>query len=150
MSLCLIRATFSLSLLCIYGWPKLSHGFAYLTAGTPWSFIAMVASLGFPFPVLFAILSTLVETAGAAMLAAGLFTRVNSALLAFNMAVAVWLHVRVGEETEPASLYLFWALAMSIGGGGRYSLDAWLPDRATVFRAGRPIRPGLVSLEEGR
>ena len=71
------------------------------------------------------------------LLAAGLLTRVNAGLIAFNMLVAVWLHLRLGQPVEPATLYLFSALTLVLSGGGKYSFDALLTRRSS-FRASAP------------
>ena len=65
-------------------------------------------------------MSALVESVGGVLLAAGLLTRVSAGPLAFNMFAAVCLHLRAGQNPEPASLYFFWALALVVSGGGNY------------------------------
>jgi putative oxidoreductase len=124
--LCALRVCFGLSLVWFYGWSKLISAANHFLHGQDWKFISIVASLGFPLPAVFATMSTLVESVGGILLAAGLLTRISAGMLAFNMLVAVSLHVRAGQTPEPASLYLFWALATTVSGGGYYSLDAKL------------------------
>ena len=130
LGLSVLRVCFGLSLVSVYGWSKLMHAGNHVFLGQDWQFIRIVASLGFPLPVVFATMSALVESVGGVLLAAGLLTRASAGLLAFNMFVAVCLHLGAGQSPEPASLYLFWALALVVSGGGHYSLDSLLRKRS--------------------
>jgi len=137
LGLCFLRVCFGLGLVSGYGWSRLIHAGNYLFQGQEWPFLRIVKSLGFPLPVAFATASALAESVCAVLLAAGLLTRVNASLIAFNMLVAVSLHLRLGQPLEPALLYLFSALTLVLSGGGTYSIDALLTRRSS-FRASAP------------
>jgi putative oxidoreductase len=140
LGLCFLRVCVGLGLVTGYGWSRLMHAGNYIFQGQEWPFLRTVTSLGFPLPVVFATASALAESLCAVLLVAGLRTRVNAALIAFNMLVAVWSHVRLGQPLEPASLYLCAALTLVLSGGGTYSLDA-LWTRRSSYRASSSPRP---------
>lgn len=125
-----------------HGWGKLSG----LAGGGGERFIASVDGMGFPVPVFFAWASALAEFAGGLLVALGLFTRVVAPVVAFNMAVAVfvrhhaleqWLAAAglksIDEATlrswgspELACMFLLVMLALALLGPGQWSLDARL------------------------
>lgn len=119
-----VRLVFGFTLLVNHGWGKLTGGLAHFTRDEPWRFVEGVAALGFPAPVLFAAAAALAETAAALLLVAGLATRPAAALVAVTMVVACISHFTRGEYPELATLYLAAAIALLVGGAGRYSADA--------------------------
>jgi putative oxidoreductase len=128
-----------------HGWGKISA----LAAGGGDRFIASVESLGFPLPAVFAWAAALAEFVGGLAVALGLGTRIAASFAAFTMLVAAFgrhqLHqhvlVAIGLLQVPAEqinewgnpemafLYLILFLAMALMGGGRFSLDRFLPKR---------------------
>jgi putative oxidoreductase len=106
-----------------HGWPRLVKAFLFAVQGQPWPFVAVVERLGFPLPALFAVLSALSESLAAAFVAAGFFTRSAAAIIAFNMAVALWNEAAKGDPIELPALYLLGAIVIALLGPGRWSLD---------------------------
>jgi len=99
-------------------------------------FVKLVGSLGFPAPVAFAWAAGLSELVGGLLIAAGLFTRPASCLLAFTMGVAALMQhsadpffSRTGPSKEMAVLYLVAAIAFGLAGSGRWGLDSLLRRR---------------------
>ena len=118
-------------LLCIYhGWGKLTGAWLWAFQGSDWGFAKFVASLGFPVPVFFAICAALAESVFALLLAIGLRTREAAAIVAFNMAVAVYHHARSDGRIESALLYLLPALLFVFVPAGRFSVDGLIRGRA--------------------
>jgi putative oxidoreductase len=77
-----------------------------------------------PFPALMAYVSKSAEFFGGILLALGFFTHVISAILVFNMFVAVWAAFGFDIfKGEFAYLYLLLFLVFAVIGGGKYSLD---------------------------
>jgi putative oxidoreductase len=129
--------------LALHGWPKLV---ALTSEGADAGFVAGVARLGFPMPLLFAWVAALAELAGGLLVAIGLFTRPAAALAAATMAVAafvrhrlahhvlVWLGaIDVAPETlkawgdpELAAVYCAVFVALASMGGGRFSIERLL------------------------
>ena len=75
----------------------------------------------------------LAELVGGLLIAAGLFTRPASCLLACTMGVAALmqhaadpLFSRTGPSKEMAVLYLVAAIAFALAGSGRWGIDALL------------------------
>ena len=119
--------------------PKLER---FLSGGSA-PFVEGVASLGFPYPTVFAWAAMVSELAGGLLVALGLLTRVAAAFSAFTMFVAAFLRHKLALQTlaffgispvseevleswgnpERAALYLVIFLALTFMGGGRFSLD---------------------------
>jgi len=120
--LLVMRAGVGLSFVYIHGLPK-------MLAGVPlWLKLGeAMGNLGIHFaPAFWGFLSALAEFGGGACLILGLLTRPTAAVMAFNMLVAVTMHLVMGQGLETAShaledLFLFSGLIFT--GAGRYSLD---------------------------
>jgi putative oxidoreductase len=128
-----------LGLALAHGWPKVER----LLSGQGAPFIEGVANLGFPYPTVFAWAATLAELVGGFLIALGLLTRVAAGFAAFTMFVAAFLRHRLAQQTlsffgvapvseevleswgnpERAAVYLLIFLALTLMGGGRFSLD---------------------------
>jgi putative oxidoreductase len=94
-------------------------------------FLAVVADMGFPMPVVFAWAAGLAEFAGGLLLAIGLLTRPAAAVILVTMGVAAFVR-QAGDpftEREAALLYGSVAVLYLIAGPGRLSLDALLGQR---------------------
>ncbi len=92
-------------------------------------FAGFLAQLGVPAPELFAWIVALVELVGGLFILAGLFTRYMAALVATDMAVAIWLvHIPNGFAVDnggyefPLALLLL-AIALILSGPGALSLE---------------------------
>ena len=127
--LLLLRLGCAALLIGLHGWTRLLRAFNYVVHGQPWTFVDLVGRLGFPFPSAFAVASALSESAAAALIAVGLFTRPAAAILAFNMAVAFYNEAGKGDPFELPALYLLIALVAAIAGPGAMSLDRILASR---------------------
>jgi putative oxidoreductase len=122
-------------MLCIYhGWGKLLGASSYVLRGAEWPMVGFVGGLGFPLPGFFAVCAALAESVFAVLLAMGLRTREAAAIVAFNMAVAVYHHARSDGKIEFAMLYLLPALLFVFMPAGRFSVDALLRGRAPAKR----------------
>lgn len=126
-----VRLTFGLSL-ATHGWAKLFGGGPGIAGFAE----RAVEPLGFPAPMLFAYLAALSELVGGLLIALGLLTPLAALTTAFTMAVAAFHHIRLGDPFkvyELAVIYLAISLAAFLRGGGRLSLDSFLP----FFRSDR-------------
>jgi putative oxidoreductase len=121
-----LRAGSGILLIYFHGWSKLRGCAGYVFRDEPWRFMDTVARLGFPFPGVFAALAALIETLGAALLIAGLFTRYAAAAIAATMLVAIYRHVSSDMRIESATLYFLVVLLFILQGPGRWSLDSLL------------------------
>ena len=126
LGLLILRLGFASVLLGYHGWSRLIQIQAWLT-GHPWAFVGVVDKLGFPAPVVFALLSALSESIGSMLVAAGFYTRWASAMITISMSVAFCTKFSKGESFELPALYLLWALTITVAGGGRYALERWKP-----------------------
>src|SRR5438132_14386808 len=85
----ILRVSAGLMIFYIHGWHKLEGGVAYLQHGTPWRLAQEVAEMHFPAPVISAFAATIVQFVCAPLLAVGLLTRLNAALLTATLSVAI-------------------------------------------------------------
>lgn len=122
-ALLVLRVAVGLGLFALHGWGKVKGAWGHLVGGEEWGFATGVAGMGFPFPRFFAFLSTLAESVGALLVAAGLWTRIAAAIVCVNMTVAVSRHLATDMRFELAALYLVVAVALVIAGAGRLSVD---------------------------
>ena len=90
-----------------------------------------LAGLGFHLPGVFAVAAALAESIGSLLVSVGLLTRVSAGFVGFTMLVAIYRHLSAGQSAELVSLYLPAAIAIGLGGAGRYSLDGVLVGRGT-------------------
>jgi putative oxidoreductase len=136
----LILRLAGLGMAVYHGWGKV----VALSTGQGAGFIAGVAALGFPAPVVFAWLAALTECLGGVLVALGLGTRVAAASVAGTMFVAAFLRhhahghllhalgiapvsdeVRKGwGNPELAIVYLLAFVAIAFVGPGGLALDA--------------------------
>ena len=123
IGLLVLRLGFASLLIGFHGWTRLGRAMGYVLHGDAWTFVSVVERLGFPMPSVFAVLSASAESMGALLVAVGLFTRSASAVIAFNMAVAVLNEAVKGDPLELPLFYLLGALAIAVLGPGRWSID---------------------------
>ncbi|MFT5516263.1 MAG: putative oxidoreductase [Rhodothermales bacterium] len=121
--LLVFRLGFGLGFLFFHGWGKLSGG------PETWAGVGGAMSIfgiGFGHTV-FGFLAAFAESIGGLMIAAGLFYRPISALLAFTMFTAMLRHFITGQGSPAHSFKNFFVLVglMPLG-PGKYSVDAWL------------------------
>jgi putative oxidoreductase len=135
----LILRLSGLGLALAHGWPKIER----FLSGESAQFVEGVARLGFPYPTVFAWAATVAELVGGFLIALGLVTRVAAGFAAFTMFVAAFLRHKLAQQTltffgvnpvseevleswgnpERAAVYLLIFLALTLMGGGRFSLD---------------------------
>ncbi|WP_233235049.1 DoxX family protein [Bordetella sp. LUAb4] len=127
----LLRIAFGLVILT-HGIPKVlgeSHG----SMGDPMAGATnMIANvLNLPFAPQLAVAAMLLETVGAIAVATGFVTRFFAAALTVEMVVICFAHAPtfawIDRGFEYPLILAFLALYIAIMGGGRYSLDRWLP-----------------------
>lgn len=137
-ALLVLRLALGLSLAFVFGLPRLIHAINHIFLGEDWRFVRTVATLGFPIPVAFAIVSAIVESVCALLVAAGFWVRWNAVLIAFNMAVAVYSHLRFGQTMVPALLYLAGAVTLLVLGGGAHSMVRFAARPVAATNGGGP------------
>lgn len=132
------------------------HGWSKIAGGGVAAFASDIAAV-YGIPAILGYVAAWSEVVGAALLIAGLLTRLDAILLAGTMFVAAFI-VQLPDAlygVEPGATKLFAALrgiemplalfaicaALALTGGGRFSLDAALrlPDRLRALR--RPPVP---------
>lgn len=115
------------AMLCgFHGFPALQGCWNHWLKGEAWEFIGMVADLGFPLPSVFASFAAFAESIAAALLALGLFTRYNAALVAFTMSLAAYRDFLFYGRFDLPAFYALVALFFVFNGPGEYSLDTKL------------------------
>jgi putative oxidoreductase len=123
VGLLFLRLGFAALMLALHGWARFFRAYHYVVDKQPWTFVDVVARLGFPLPAVFAVLSALSESIAVALIALGLFTRWAAAVVALDMVVAFYNEAQKGDPYELPALYLLAATALVIMGAGRFSLD---------------------------
>jgi len=114
----------------LHGYARFFHAYHYVASRQPWTFVDVVARLGFPFPAFFAVVSALSESIPAMFIALGLYTRVAATVLAIDMVVAFYNEAHKGDPFELPALYLVGALTLVIVGAGKFSLDGKVRKKA--------------------
>ncbi len=109
-----------------------AHALLSLQTGVV-SLIALMGTLGVPFPVLFGWLAVLVQLFGGILLLIGLATPVAGGALAFLAAMTIvgfkaklGLVAKIGVGAELEVALMAGALALALQGGGWYAADRWL------------------------
>ena len=120
--LLVLRLGYVSLLMWFHGWARFLRAFHYALQGEVWTFVTVVERLGFPVPGVFAVLSALSESAGAVLLGLGIVPRLASAIIACNMAVAVYSEAGKGDPWELPALYLLVAVVLTIAGPGAMTL----------------------------
>lgn len=116
----------------IHGWHKLLGGVAYLFHDTPWKLAEEVAEMHTPAPVAAAFLATGVQFICSLFLIAGLYTRINAALLTGALAGAILQNFLAQRDPQLAILYALVVSTFMVTGAGRFSLDAkWFSQPAS-------------------
>jgi putative oxidoreductase len=108
----------------VHGWHKLLGGIAYLQKGTPWKLVEEVAEMHLPAPLTAAFAATAVQFVCSLFVVAGLFTRINAALLTAALAGAVFQNLVADRDPQLALLYTLNVITLLVAGGGCFSLDA--------------------------
>jgi putative oxidoreductase len=122
--LLLLRLGFAALLIGQHGGTRLLRAFNFVVYGQAWTFVSVVARLGFPYPSVFAVLSALSESVAVVFVALGLFARPAAAVIAFNMAVAFYNEAAKGDPFELPALYLLLAAVIVVAGPGRAAVGA--------------------------
>lgn len=129
----ILRVSIGVMIFYIHGLHKLEGGLAYLQHGTPWTLAREVAEMHFPAPVASAFAATLLQFLCSPLVAFGLFTRLNAALLTATLSVAILQNLLAGRDPQLAILYVIVLLSLVFLGGGRFSLDAAFVSRRARF-----------------
>jgi putative oxidoreductase len=135
--LLLLRAV-SLFLALTFGVQKLSGLVTVLGSGHPlaaWGLVQFVRQMGFPVPALLTVCATVNESIVALLVGVGFITRLAAASIALNMAVALYISLRIGEEPLRAALYFVMFVALVFTGPGRISIDHLLESRSGKLQA---------------
>jgi uncharacterized membrane protein YphA (DoxX/SURF4 family) len=127
----ILRASIGVMIFYIHGLHKLEGGLAYLQHGTPWTLAKEVAQMHFPAPVASAFAATALQFLCSPLLALGILTRLNAALLTGTLSVAILQNLLAGRDPQLAILYVLVLLSLVFLGGGRFSLDALFLRRGT-------------------
>ncbi len=121
--LLVFRLGFGLGFLFFHGWGKLIGG-PELWEGLGGAMSVFGINFGHTF---FGFMAAFAESIGGIMIAAGLFYRPISAILAFTMFVAMMRHFITGEGSAGHSFKnMFVLLGLMPLGPGKYSIDAML------------------------
>ena len=144
--LLVLRIGFLVLLVGLHGGTRFLRAFEYAVWGEPWTFVGLVAQLGFPLAPLFAVLSALSESVGAVLVGIGLFTRWAAAVIVVNFVVAVVNEAAGGQSVELAALYLLVALVIAVTGPGAYAVDGLWARRS---RSPRPSTDAPVVARGG-
>src|SRR5215467_1800838 len=140
--LLILRASIGIMIFYIHGLHKLAGGLAYLQHGTPWTLAKEVAEMHFPAPVASAFAATALQFLCSPLLALGIFTRLNAALLTGTLSVAILQNLLAGRDPQLALLYVIVLLSLVFLGGGRFSLDAFVSRRgARLSGSSMPVPP---------
>src|SRR5262245_54948681 len=83
----------------------------------------------FPAPIASAFAATALQFLCSPLVALGLFTRLNTALLTGTLGVAILQNLLAGRDPQLAILYVLVLLSLVFLGGRRFSLDALLSRR---------------------
>ncbi|PTY06121.1 DoxX family protein [Opitutaceae bacterium EW11] len=110
----------------VHGYHKLLGGLAFLRHGTHWPLAAEVAEMHVPFPIAAAFVATAVQLVCALLLALGLFTRFNAAVLTAVLGGAILQNLLAGRDPQLALLYTLGVAVFVLVGGGPFSCDARL------------------------
>jgi uncharacterized membrane protein YphA (DoxX/SURF4 family) len=129
VGLSVLRIGVGLSLLLIFGLPKIYDAWGYIRTGH-WPFVDFNRKSGLPFPIAAALLQTVNESVGAFLVACGFLSRYASASLALGFVVATICSLRAGEAAWLTAAYF--ALIFStllLTGPGKFALDAVIESR---------------------
>ena len=122
----LILRCAGLLLAATFGIQKIGWYWAGLHAGKDLSHIGLatlIARMGFPLPVFLALWATFNESIGALLIGCGFLTRILAASSALEMAGALYVSVRLGEDWLRAALYLIIFISLAFTGPGKFSVD---------------------------
>jgi len=118
-----LRAGGGLMIFYIHGLHKLEGGIAFLHDGTSWKLLEEVSGMHGPAPLATAWVATIIQLVCPLFIAAGLFTRINAALLAGALGGAVLQNVLASRDPQLAILYTLVVVTFVFTGGGKFSLD---------------------------
>lgn len=130
ISVAALRVAIGSMVVWLHGWHKVVDGWKYFTADTDWPLLHDTMQLGLPAPVIFTVAATMSQFLGAALLAAGLLTRLTALSVAATMLTAWAFNLQTsGPDAQLAALYAL-TVGVFIGtGGGWWSFDRWFRDR---------------------
>lgn len=123
VGLLILRIGLAALLIWLHGWNRLTQAVGYLFFGEPWTFVNFVGRIGFPYPVVFAVLSALAESLAALLVGVGVATRAAAGIVAINMTVALYNEATGGDPIELPALYLLIAVGLVFTGPGALRLQ---------------------------
>ncbi len=107
-----------------HGWHKLTQGLAFLRDGSSWPLLADVEALGLPGPIFGAFAATITQLVGGICVTVGFLTRPAALAIFGSLTVAVFANVAMGDDPQLAAVYAVMFAALTLIGGGRWSIDA--------------------------
>jgi uncharacterized membrane protein YphA (DoxX/SURF4 family) len=135
IGLLLLRIIAGISLLLLFGIPKIEAAVHFRHTAEQWPFVAFNRRVRLPRPVMVAYLQTLNESLGALLVAIGLLCRTAGGTLAIAFAVATFCSVRVHESSWVlAAAYGLVFAALVFTGPGEFSIDNCIANRMTTRR----------------
>ncbi len=111
--------------LMFHSWIKVIGLYNFLSSGN-WKLVNTLSNIGFPLPVLFAMLFTVFEFFSTIFLIVGFMSRVSAGILSVLVLIYIYFHSKFGLSIVLLILYLVIFVALFIIGGGRFSADALL------------------------
>jgi putative oxidoreductase len=122
--LLMLRIGAGFSLFALFGLAKVKSAFAFSVHHQPWIFIEFLLRLGFPLPMVAALVETLNESLCALFVLIGFYTRLAAAFLAVGFAVATYCSARIAEPSVfMAACYCLMFIVLSLTGPGKFSID---------------------------
>ena len=118
VGLLILRVGYASLMFGLHGWPRLMRVYNHFVLGQPWGFIGVVEHIGLPFPLFFALASTVAESICSLLVGLGIGTRLAAAVISCNMAVAVYSEAYKGDSIDLPGMYLLVGVSLMILGGG--------------------------------
>jgi putative oxidoreductase len=116
----------------LFGLALMYHGWLKVIGGIDKFAVSSVEPLGFPVPMVFAVLATGAELVGGFFLILGLWTRIAALVVVADLSVAAFGAAATAPVIEPGKaftkelplLYVAIAVALVMMGPGRFSVDS--------------------------
>jgi uncharacterized membrane protein YphA (DoxX/SURF4 family) len=123
-----LRLGSGLSLLLIFGLPKIKDAMSFIHTGH-WLFVDFNRNVRLPAPVLVAYLQTVNESVIAFLIACGFMARLAAACLSCGFAIATLCSIKAHEDWYPAAYFCLMFVTLLLTGPGKFSVDRWLQSK---------------------